>query len=164
MAAGGGESPDPPQSSWGGGPRPPTRALTCAVRCGALSGRCAAPRRAALPLRAPPRGVAGVGGVSEEAGRGPGMSPSQQLSPRASPTRLRKLPSGPRASHDRTLAVFSPLTSFSRSEDRRQCLSHPDFLTHPLSPGCCSETLPTPVARSPGSPPSPPAHPRRSPG
>lgn len=54
MAAGAGESPHPPRSSWGSGPRPPKRALTCATRRCVPSGR-AAPCPAALPLRAPPR-------------------------------------------------------------------------------------------------------------
>lgn len=60
MAAGGGESPHPALSSWGSGPRPPTRALTCALRRGAGSSR-AAPSRADRPLGAPPRGVARAG-------------------------------------------------------------------------------------------------------
>lgn len=132
MAAGGGESPHPPQSSWGSGPRPPTRALTCTVRCGARSGR-AAPRPAALPLRAPPGGVARAG-ASPRRRSAASECPQANNSPRASPARLRKLPSGPRAPQDRTLAVFSPLASLSRPEDARQCLGPPRFPYQPTLP------------------------------
>lgn len=104
MAAGGGESPHPPQSSWGSGPRPPTRALTCAVRCGAPSGR-AAPSRAALPLRAPPRGVARAGASPRRRGSAPECPQANNSLPEPLPPDCESSPPvGPRAPQDRTLA------------------------------------------------------------
>lgn len=128
MAAGGGESPHPPPSSWGSGPRPPKRALTCATRCGAPSGR-AAPRRAALPLRAPPRGVARAGAPRRRRSAASDCSHANNFSSGASPvtTGLQRLPSGGRALQVRTLAISRLLPSPPRSQDGGRGLRPPDF-------------------------------------
>lgn len=154
MAAGGGESPHPPQSSWGSGPRPPTRALTCAVRCGAPSGR-AAPSRAALPLRAPPRGVARAGASPRRRGSAPECPQANNSLPEPLPPDCESSPPvGPRAPQDRTLAVFHLLPPSPDPRTAGSAWGHPDFLTHRLCPGCSSEPLPTPFG-SPGPQPSP---------
>ncbi|MEJ1285852.1 hypothetical protein NN561_016851 [Cricetulus griseus] len=130
MAAGGGERPHPPRSSWAGRPRPPKRALTCAGRRGAASGR-AAPRPAALPLRAPPRGVARAGAPPRRRGAASDCPGANSLPAPLPP------PPDCEGSHP---GCHSPLRFPSRIRGRDP---RTDFLAHRLCSGCSLGTSPT---------------------